>query len=145
MGCCDIAGDPVRGVIDTNHKVFGYPGLYVVDASAIPVNVGGNPSLRITALAERWASLIDRFMEDLACFDFPGGSLDVRENIRFRGGNLAAWTHGSFPDQGCVLSIEFKKFFMDEWTGSPDQIMVEAIGKALESTVPGVLEELSRT
>jgi cholesterol oxidase len=58
MGGCDIAGDPTKGVIDTNHEVFGYPGLYVLDASAIPVNVGVNPSLTITALAERWASLI---------------------------------------------------------------------------------------
>jgi cholesterol oxidase len=58
MGGCDIAGDPNRGVIDTNHEVFGYPGLYVLDASAIPVNVGVNPSLTITAMAERWASLI---------------------------------------------------------------------------------------
>lgn len=58
MGGCNIADDPTRGVIDTNHQVFGYPGLYVLDASAIPANVGVNPSLTITALAERWASLI---------------------------------------------------------------------------------------
>ena len=58
MGGCDIADDPNRGVIDTHHGVFGYPGLYVLDASAIPANVGVNPSLTITALAERWASLI---------------------------------------------------------------------------------------
>jgi cholesterol oxidase len=58
MGGCDIAGDPAGGVIDPGHEVFGYPGLYVLDASALPVNVGVNPSLTITALAERWASLI---------------------------------------------------------------------------------------
>ena len=48
----------VEGVIDTRHQLFGHPGLYVVDASAIPVNLGVNPSLTITALAERFASLI---------------------------------------------------------------------------------------
>ncbi len=58
IGGCDIASDPDSGVIDTNHEVFGYPGLYVLDASALPVNVGVNPSLTITAMAERWASLI---------------------------------------------------------------------------------------
>jgi cholesterol oxidase len=37
--------------------VFGHPGLFVVDGSAIAANVGVNPSLTITALAERFASL----------------------------------------------------------------------------------------
>jgi cholesterol oxidase len=47
-----------QGVIDPRHEVFGHPGLYVVDASAISANLGVNPSLTITALAERFASLI---------------------------------------------------------------------------------------
>jgi N-formylglutamate amidohydrolase len=92
----------------------------------------------------RWSSLIDRFRSDLAAFDFPGGRLDVRENVRFRGGALAAWTHRSFPDEACVLSIEVKKFFMDEWTGEPDQALVDAVGKALRATLPGLLAELKR-
>jgi cholesterol oxidase len=50
---CAIGADPQSGVIDTRHEVFGYPGLYVVDGSALPVNVGVNPSLTITAMAER--------------------------------------------------------------------------------------------
>ena len=41
------------GVIDTDHQVFGYPGLYVVDGAGVSANVGVNPSLTITALAER--------------------------------------------------------------------------------------------
>ncbi|MEW5870273.1 MAG: GMC family oxidoreductase [Chloroflexota bacterium] len=53
LGGAQIAASPSSGVIDANHQVFGYPGLYVVDGSAIPANVGVNPSLTITALAER--------------------------------------------------------------------------------------------
>jgi cholesterol oxidase len=53
LGGCPIGADASQGVIDTNHQVFNYPGLYVVDGSAIPANVGVNPSLTITALAER--------------------------------------------------------------------------------------------
>jgi cholesterol oxidase len=41
------------GVIDSDHKVFGYENLYVIDGSAISANPGVNPSLSITALAER--------------------------------------------------------------------------------------------
>lgn len=46
------------GVIDTHHRVFGYPGLYVIDGSAVSANPGVNPSLTITALAERAMSFI---------------------------------------------------------------------------------------
>jgi cholesterol oxidase len=46
------------GVIDSSHRVFGYEGLYVVDASMIGANLGVNPSLTITAMAERAMSLI---------------------------------------------------------------------------------------
>jgi hypothetical protein len=42
------------------------------------------------------------------------------------------------------LAIEFKKFFMDEWTGEPDERLVEAIGAALRSTVPDVIRALER-
>lgn len=53
LGGCVMGGSVSDGVIDERHEVFGYPGLYVVDASAIPANVGVNPSLTITAMAER--------------------------------------------------------------------------------------------
>jgi cholesterol oxidase len=58
LGGAVIGASAAHGVIDTRHELFGHPGLYVVDASAIPVNLGVNPSLTITALAERFASLI---------------------------------------------------------------------------------------
>jgi cholesterol oxidase len=56
-GCCMGEG-PAEGVIDRDHQVFGYPGLYVVDGSAVSANPGVNPSLTITALAERAMSKI---------------------------------------------------------------------------------------
>jgi cholesterol oxidase len=58
LGGAVIGASAAQGVIDTRHEVFDHPGLYVVDASAIPVNLGVNPSLTITALAERFANLI---------------------------------------------------------------------------------------
>jgi cholesterol oxidase len=53
LGGAVIAPDPARGVIDARQRVFGYENLLVCDGSAIPANVGVNPSLTITALAER--------------------------------------------------------------------------------------------
>lgn len=58
LGGCVMGGSAADGVIDAQHEVFGYPGLYVVDASAIPANVGVNPSLTITAMAERAMALM---------------------------------------------------------------------------------------
>ncbi|GAB4198689.1 MAG: GMC family oxidoreductase [Sandaracinaceae bacterium] len=56
LGGAVIGRDPSEGVVDLDHQAFGHPGLYVVDASALPGNVGVNPSLTITAMAERWAA-----------------------------------------------------------------------------------------
>jgi cholesterol oxidase len=57
LGGCGIGADAEHGVIDKDHRVFGYEGLYVCDGSTIPANLGVNPSLTITAQAERAVSL----------------------------------------------------------------------------------------
>ena len=58
LGGCGIGADETTGVIDANHQVFNYPGMYVADGSVIPANLGVNPSLTITAMAERAISRI---------------------------------------------------------------------------------------
>ncbi|MBW9206822.1 FAD-dependent oxidoreductase [Mumia sp. zg.B17] len=57
LGGAVMGVDRSTGVVDDRHEVHGHPGLYVADASVIPANLGVNPSLTITALAERFASL----------------------------------------------------------------------------------------
>jgi cholesterol oxidase len=52
LGGAVIARDPSEGVVDSSQRVFGYHNLLVCDGSAIPANVGVNPSLTIVALAE---------------------------------------------------------------------------------------------
>ena len=56
LGGASIASSADAGVIDARHEVFGYPGLYVCDGSVVPGNLGVNPSLTITAIAERFAA-----------------------------------------------------------------------------------------
>ena len=48
-----MADGPADGVINEYAEVFGYPGLYVVDGSAMPGQVGANPALTIAAFADR--------------------------------------------------------------------------------------------
>jgi cholesterol oxidase len=60
LGGCGIGADRDHGVIDLNHRVFGYEGMYICDGSTIPANLGVNPSLTITAMTERAMGLISR-------------------------------------------------------------------------------------
>ncbi|MFE6038890.1 GMC oxidoreductase [Streptomyces sp. NPDC056452] len=53
LGGCAIGASAEEGVIDPYHRVYGHPGISVVDGSAVSANLGVNPSLTITAQAER--------------------------------------------------------------------------------------------
>ncbi len=53
IGGCAIGDSVDTGVIDPYHRLYGYPGLHVVDGSTLSANLGVNPALSITALAER--------------------------------------------------------------------------------------------
>jgi cholesterol oxidase len=57
IGGCTIGDSPETGVVDPYQRMYGHPGLHVVDGSAISANLGVNPSLTITAQAERAMSL----------------------------------------------------------------------------------------
>jgi cholesterol oxidase len=57
VGGCVISDDPNKGVIDPYHRVWNYPTLHVVDGASVTANLGVNPSLTITAQAERAFSL----------------------------------------------------------------------------------------
>jgi cholesterol oxidase len=58
LGGVPMGDSTETGVIDHRHRLFGYEGLFVIDGSAISANIGVNPSLTITALAERAMSFI---------------------------------------------------------------------------------------
>jgi hypothetical protein len=85
-------------------------------AQAPDVNIGTYSMPR-----EYWAFLIDPLLEGMRRLDFAGRHLDVRENVAFEGrGELTRFVHARHPRAGCAIAIEFRKFFMDEWTGVPD-------------------------
>lgn len=93
---------------------------------------------------ELFGPVVDAFISALDEVDTSGGRIDVRENIRFKGANLARWTHERYPGVGCVLALEFKKTFMDEWTGEPEDAEISGLAAALEKTVAPVLEALKQ-
>lgn len=122
-----------------NHRRNGPDGPEADPAENPQVNIGTASVNR-----ERFGPVVDTLIETLRSHRFPGGDLDVRENVKFQGGAWPRWIHESFPDNGVAIAIEFKKFFMDEWTGEPDEYMLESIGRALRFTVPAVREALQQ-
>ena len=57
LGGCPIGLTSETGVVDPYHRLHGHPGLHVMDGSVVAANLGVNPSLTITAMAERAVSL----------------------------------------------------------------------------------------
>ena len=115
---------------------------------APPADPAGNPEINVGTGSldrDRWGWLVQRFMADLGTVEVKGGPLDVRENVRFRGGHLSRWVHAAFPGQACCLAVEAKKFFMDERTGGIDEPVWAGVREALAATVPGILDELKRS
>lgn len=100
-----------------NHRRDGPDGPPMDAAKAPEINIGTFSMPR-----DQWAWLLDPLIEAMREYDFGGRHLDVRENVAFQGkGELTRFVHERYPEQGCAIAIEFKKFFMDEWTGEPDR------------------------
>ncbi len=91
----------------------------------------------------RWGRLIDRFLADLGAQPIRGRLPDVRENIKWPRTAFADWVKRNFPGRGILLPVEFKKIFMDEWTGTVDDAHVADIAAALAATVPGLHNSLA--
>ncbi len=99
-----------------NHRRDGPDSDPTPVAEAPDINIGTFSMPR-----EQWAFLVDPLMEAIRGFDFNGRRLSVGENVAFEGrGYQARFVHERYPLRGCAIAFEFKKFFMDEWTGVPD-------------------------
>ena len=120
-----------------NHRREGAHAPSASETDNPEVNVGTGSLDR-----RRWGHVVDRFVDDLAHQEVDGHRLDVRENVRFRGGHFPKWVHERYPGVACVLALEFKKVFMDEWTGVVDHHHLAQLECALEASVPGILHAM---
>ncbi|MDO5503083.1 MAG: N-formylglutamate amidohydrolase [Actinomycetia bacterium] len=111
-----------------------------------PEPVAENPGVNLgTGTVDRkiFQGVIDAFVESLSAQRDDDGPLDVRENVKFEGRALAWWVHERYAGRGVVLALEFKKTFMDEWTGEPDERRISQLRDALAATHGPVLQALS--
>ncbi|MGH8911860.1 MAG: N-formylglutamate amidohydrolase [Acidimicrobiia bacterium] len=110
---------------------------------AVPDDPADSPivNLGTGSLPPRWRPVADAFIASIRSADLQGAAIDARENVRFRGRELAGFVHDRYGEKGCALAIEFKKIFMDEWTGALDPPTLAALGGALAGTVETVWKE----
>lgn len=110
-----------------NHRRDGADGAATPQADAPDINIGTFSMPR-----EEWAFLLDPLMEAMRGFDFNGRRLDVRENVAFQGkGEQTRFVHDRYPGKACAIAIEYKKFFMDEWSGAPDPAELDAMRRLI--------------
>lgn len=119
-----------------NHKREGQ----VADPSQNPdINIGTGNMNR-----ELWDPVVETLLESFSSFDFDGQHLDVRENVKFKGGYFGKWLYKQYGDAICPISIEFKKIFMDEMTGKGFENHICLISSMVKSSVRDVLKELKK-
>ncbi|SDG33111.1 N-formylglutamate amidohydrolase [Pelagibacterium luteolum] len=115
-------------------------------ADATPTDPEKAPVINIGTFSmdrDRWAPLLDPFLEALAAQSVDGAPIDVRENVAFEGrGEQTRFVHERFPKTGCAIAIEFKKVFMDEWTGEPSLSHLDQFRAAITATLPVLSEKL---
>ena len=120
----------VLDVHSYNHRREGPDREPTAQEKAPDINIGTFSMPR-----EEWAWLVDPLMEAMAGFDFNGRRLDVRENVAFQGkGEQTRFVHSRYPGRGCAIAPEFKKFYMDEWSGNPDPREIAAMRAFIRHT-----------
>jgi N-formylglutamate deformylase len=116
-------------------------------AESAAAEADGNPEINLgtgTMARALWSPIVDCWLAAMREFDFLGRRLDVRENVKFVGGQLPKWIHENFPISVCVLAVEVKKFYMNEWTGELDSRQHQAIKDALGHAAAAVAVELEK-
>ncbi len=91
-----------------------------------------------------WSPVIESLVQTMRGFNFEGRHLDVRENVKFKGGYFSQWLCQRYKEKICPISIEVKKFFMDEWTGEPNALNIQHIRELLIASIQPTLKTAAK-
>ncbi len=97
-----------------NHHRLG-PGQEYDDPEKNPEIIIGTSNLD-----EKWFPIVKEFQQAMLEETYDDHKIDARVNVKFPGGYFPRWINHFYPDNAMCLAIEFKKTFMDEWTGEVD-------------------------
>ena len=107
-----------------------------------PADPAGNPDIELgftTFDQARWGGVAERFAQVLRAPRADDTRPDVRANVRFpTGGHFPEWVYANWGERVCTISPEYKKTFMDEWTGQADIAALEALRDNLQAAVDAV-------
>lgn len=122
-----------------NHRRAGAGAEPTPQEDAPDINIG-----TISMPRAEWGFLLDPLIDAMRNYDFAGRTLDVRENVAFQGkGEQTRFIHERYPGRACAIALEFKKIYMDEWTGEPDPRALQAMRgllKHVAATATALLE-----
>ena len=117
-------------------------------ADAAPSSQEGNPDidLGVTTLDhDRFGGVLDAFETTLADVPVRGRMLDVRRNVRYPdGGHWPEWIHANYGDEIATITLEVKKFYMDEWTGDAHLPIVEDVRVAMDRAALAARDALAK-
>ncbi|MDH5823736.1 N-formylglutamate amidohydrolase [Luteimonas sp. RD2P54] len=110
-----------------------------------PAPQEGNPDIELgvtTADHARWGAVLARLGDVLRASPVAGRPPDVRENVRYpTGGHFPESLYARFGERLCVISPEFKKIYMDEWTGQADLSVLDDLRAGWRRAVAEVRPE----
>ncbi len=112
-----------------------------------PAPQAGNPDIDLGATTLDHAAhggLLAAFAEGLGSCPLSGAMPDVRVNVRWKdGGHFPEWLHATYGAKACVVTLEYKKVFMDEWTGSADILALQELREGFHAGLARAREWLA--
>lgn len=101
-----------------------------------------NPEINLgtESIHPDWADVVSAFARTIGEVPFDDVTLDVRSNVKFRGGHMSRWLNDRYGSDGCSIAVEVKKIYMDEWTGEMLEGNTASVGRVLTAAADAVRE-----
>ena len=140
--------DAIKSLLEDTIKNHGYFVILDVhtynhrrDDAFTEADAEANPEINMGTFynEQHWKGFCSAYTRFMVSQNF-----DARENVKFKGGAFAQWVIKNYGNKGCVLSIEFKKVFMDEWTGIANLPHLVRLQNLLSASVDFLNSEIKK-
>lgn len=123
-----------------NHRRAGADGPADPQADSPDIDLGAT-----TLNKGIYGDLLEAFAHGLRSRSVKGRLPDVRVNIRWEdGGNFPEWLHARYGDAACVITLEYKKIFMDEWGQEADILALQDLREGFQAGVAAARNWLAK-